>query len=52
MPLQWEDLRTAYPLDFRIGSVRERLTALRDLWRELPSTRQHIERVLEPARTG
>lgn len=52
MPLQWEELRAAYPLDFRIGSVRERLAAVGDLWRELPSTRQSIERVLEPARTG
>jgi bifunctional non-homologous end joining protein LigD len=47
MPLTWEELQAAYPLDFTIHSVEERLQTKADAWRDFPSAKQSLERVLK-----
>jgi bifunctional non-homologous end joining protein LigD len=46
MPLTWEELAQAHPLDFRMTNVIERLTAGGDRWRNALSDKQSIERAL------
>ncbi|MEW6688238.1 MAG: DNA ligase D [Pseudomonadota bacterium] len=46
MPLTWEELATAHPLDFRITNAAERLARTGDRWAEAHSRKQDLERVL------
>ncbi len=50
MPLTWEELAEAHPLDFRIASVAARLGEHGDRWRDALKRKQSLERVLERAR--
>ena len=46
MPLTWEELATAHPLDFRINNATERLATTGDRWRDALKTKQDLERSL------
>jgi len=50
MPLTWEELANAHPLDFRITNVVERLAATGDRWREALTRKQGLETALQGAR--
>ena len=50
MPLTWEELAKAHPLDFRITNVAQRLTDHGDRWRDALIRKQSIERALERAK--
>jgi bifunctional non-homologous end joining protein LigD len=50
MPLSWEELAGAHPLDFRIGNAAERLASTGDRWREALTKKQSLERALERAK--
>ena len=50
MPLSWEELATAHPLDFRITNVPRRLGATGDLWRDALARKQSLEQALRRAR--
>ncbi len=50
MPLTWEELAKAHPLDFRITNVVERLAATGDRWREALTRKQSLESALQSAR--
>ncbi len=47
MPLTWEELARAHPLDFRITNVAERLAATGDRWSE--ARKQSLEGALQKA---
>jgi bifunctional non-homologous end joining protein LigD len=47
MPLTWEELARAHPLDFRITNAPERLVETGDRWREALTRKQSLERALE-----
>ncbi|HUS24659.1 MAG TPA: non-homologous end-joining DNA ligase [Candidatus Binatia bacterium] len=47
MPLTWEELAKAHPLDFRIGNAAARLARTGDRWREALTAKQSLERALE-----
>jgi bifunctional non-homologous end joining protein LigD len=49
MPLTWEDLAKAHPLDFRISNVAERLALTGDAWRDALKHKQNLERLLNRA---
>ncbi|MGB5080516.1 MAG: DNA ligase D [Burkholderiales bacterium] len=49
MPLSWEELEKAHPLDFRITNVAERL-ATGDRWRDALERKQSLEGALAPAK--
>jgi bifunctional non-homologous end joining protein LigD len=51
MPLTWEELAGAHPLDFRITNAAERLAQTGDRWREALSRKQSLEKALEGAKT-
>jgi bifunctional non-homologous end joining protein LigD len=51
MPLTWEELADAHPLDFRITNAAGRLAKTGDRWREALSAKQSLERALERAKT-
>jgi bifunctional non-homologous end joining protein LigD len=51
MPLSWEELADAHPLDFRITSIAARLAEHGDRWRDALKRKQSLERALEAART-
>jgi bifunctional non-homologous end joining protein LigD len=46
LPLTWEELARAHPLDFRITNVPQRLTQTGDRWRDALKHKQSIERAL------
>jgi bifunctional non-homologous end joining protein LigD len=46
MPLTWEQLADAHPLDFRITNVIEMLTRSGDTWRNALKNKQDLGRVL------
>jgi bifunctional non-homologous end joining protein LigD len=46
MPLTWEELETAQPLDFSITNVAQRLARSGDPWRAALTRKQSIERTL------
>jgi bifunctional non-homologous end joining protein LigD len=46
MPLTWEELATAHPLDFRIANAIERLARTGDRWRDALDRKQALERAL------
>ena len=50
MPLSWEELATAHPLDFRISNAAERLAETGDRWRDALSRKQSLEGALERAK--
>jgi bifunctional non-homologous end joining protein LigD len=49
MPLTWEELSKAHPLDFRIANVAERLAETGDRWRDALKHKQDLERSLNRA---
>jgi len=46
MPLTWEELEKAHPLDFRMTNVIERLAKTGDRWRDALTRKQSVERAL------
>ena len=46
MPLTWEELADAHPLDFRISTVAARLAEHGDRWRDVLRRKQSLERAL------
>jgi bifunctional non-homologous end joining protein LigD len=50
MPLTWEELADAHPLDFRITSIAACLAEHGDRWRDALKRKQSLERALEGAR--
>jgi bifunctional non-homologous end joining protein LigD len=42
MPLTWEELEAAEPLDFRVGNVLERLEKSRDRWHDVFASKQSL----------
>ena len=51
MPLTWEELATAHPLDFRITNAAERLRQTGDRWREALSRKYSLEKALTQPKT-
>ena len=47
LPLTWDELARAHPLDFRITNVAERLAQTEDRWRNVLEQKQSLERALE-----
>jgi len=47
MPLSWEELAGAHPLDFRINNVMERLADAGDPWRDVKERKQSLESALK-----
>ena len=47
MPLTWDELAGAHPLDFRITNAAERLAKTGDRWQEALSKKQSLEKALE-----
>jgi bifunctional non-homologous end joining protein LigD len=47
MPLDWEELAAAHPLDFRITNAAARLANTGDRWRDALSAKQSLEQALE-----
>jgi bifunctional non-homologous end joining protein LigD len=50
MPLSWEELVTAHPLDFRISNAPERLAQTGDRWKDVLTKKQSLERALGRAK--
>jgi bifunctional non-homologous end joining protein LigD len=50
MPLTWEELAAAHPLEFTIANVAERLARHGDRWREALTRKQSLEGALDAAR--
>ena len=50
MPLTWEELAAAHPLDFRITNAAQRAAETGDRWREALTRKQSLERALERAK--
>src|SRR5215475_11654722 len=46
MPLTWEELSNAHPLDFRIANASERVAETGDRWRDALKRKQNLERLL------
>jgi len=46
MPLTWEELAAAHPLDFTIANAPERLARTGDRWRDVLQQKQSLERAL------
>jgi len=51
MPLTWDELSGAHPLDFRITNVTERLAQSGDRWRAALGRKQSLEGALERVKT-
>jgi bifunctional non-homologous end joining protein LigD len=49
MPLTWEELAGAHPLDFRITNAAQRLAQTGDRWRDALERKQDLERALKRA---
>jgi bifunctional non-homologous end joining protein LigD len=47
MPLTWDELAKAHPLDFRITNAIELLAGSEDRWRDALKNKQSLERALE-----
>ena len=52
MPLSWDELAGAHPLDFRITNAAQRLAGTGDLWRDALSRKQSVEQALKRAKIG
>jgi len=50
MPLTWDELAKAHPLDFRITNAAERLAKSGDRWRDALNQKQSLEKALERAK--
>jgi bifunctional non-homologous end joining protein LigD len=50
MPLTWDELATAHPLDFRITNAVEFVTRSGDRWRDALAKKQSLEAALERAK--
>jgi bifunctional non-homologous end joining protein LigD len=50
MPLTWDELARAHPLDFRITNAAEFVSPSGDRWREALTRKQSLERALERAK--
>ena len=50
LPLTWDELATAHPLDFRITNVAERVAQTEDRWRDVLQRKQSLEKALERAK--
>ena len=50
MPLGWDELERAHPLDFRITNVAQRIAG-GDRWRDALGSKQNVERALKLAKT-
>jgi bifunctional non-homologous end joining protein LigD len=50
MPLTWEELAKAHPLDFRITNAAGRLAETGDRWHDALARKQSLERALERAK--
>jgi bifunctional non-homologous end joining protein LigD len=48
MPLTWEELAGAHPLDFRLTNVAPRLAQTGDRWRDALKRKQNLEDALRP----
>jgi bifunctional non-homologous end joining protein LigD len=46
MPLTWEELATAHPLDFRLSNAAQRLVETGDRWRDALKRKQSLESAL------
>jgi bifunctional non-homologous end joining protein LigD len=51
MPLTWEELAGAHPLDFRITNAPQRLAQTGDRWRDALTRKQSLEKTLAGAKT-
>ncbi|NMG74909.1 non-homologous end-joining DNA ligase [Aromatoleum diolicum] len=51
MPLTWDELASAHPLDFRITNVAQRLSQTGDRWHDALARKLSLERALSGART-
>jgi bifunctional non-homologous end joining protein LigD len=47
LPLTWDELAKAHPLDFRIANVPQRLAASADRWRDVLELKQSLEKALK-----
>jgi bifunctional non-homologous end joining protein LigD len=47
MPLTWEELASAHPLDFRITNAAQRLSQTGDRWRDALDRKQSLENALK-----
>src|SRR5205823_5950082 len=47
MPLSWEELADAHPLDFRLANAAERLAQTGDRWADVLSRKQSLEGALK-----
>jgi bifunctional non-homologous end joining protein LigD len=47
MPLTWDELATAHPLDFRITNAASRVEETGDRWQDVLKRKQSLERALE-----
>jgi bifunctional non-homologous end joining protein LigD len=50
MPLTWEELEQAHPLDFTLTNVAQRVAVTGDRWRQALTRKQSIERALDRAK--
>ncbi len=50
MPLSWEELAKAHPLDFRITNTAERLAETGDRWSDALTRKQSLEQALDRAK--
>src|SRR5882672_2028120 len=50
MPLTWEELAGAHPLDFRITNAAQRLAETGDRWHDVLRRKQSLERALDRAK--
>jgi bifunctional non-homologous end joining protein LigD len=50
IPLGWEELANAQPLDFRLSNVAQRLAGTGDRWHDALARKQSLERTLERAK--
>jgi bifunctional non-homologous end joining protein LigD len=50
VPLSWEELANAHPLDFRLTNVAGRLASTGDLWADVLERKQSLERALQRAK--
>ena len=46
MPLTWEELANAHPLDFRLTNVIKRMAETGDRWRDALKNKQNLERAI------
>ena len=47
MPLTWEELANAHPLDFRLTNAMDRLVETGDRWHDALTIKQSLERALK-----